>query len=232
MRIATRISDWYFRHRYAILFYSLLTTTAFEPIVGTVIQHAPYTRALLGANLVLAVLSSMTGTLRRVLLVFAVTIWLAQLPLAVLFDDDFSTERLTVWSIIAMMSAASSVYYAMQARRIDSKHLYAALSAYLIAGLFFGAVHHLIEELVPGSYSIDGALLTGVFNIEDSIYFSFVTLATLGYGDILPKSEAARGIATAEALSGQLYLAVMIARIVSLYAPGGRRRRRASSTVD
>ena len=54
----------------------------------------------------------------------------------------------------------------------------------------------------------------------NSEYYSFVTLATLGYGDIVPRSEAARGLAIMEAVAGQLYLAVLIARLVSLYVLG------------
>jgi hypothetical protein len=57
--------------------------------------------------------------------------------------------------------------------------------------------------------------------MPSAIYFSFVTLATLGYGDVLPRSETARGIAIVEAIAGQLFLAVMIARLVSIYARTG-----------
>jgi len=60
-----------------------------------------------------------------------------------------------------------------------------------------------------------------------AIYYSFVTLTTLGYGDIVPRSEVARGLAIMEALVGQLYLAVMVARLVSLYVAGeGKRNHR------
>jgi voltage-gated potassium channel Kch len=52
------------------------------------------------------------------------------------------------------------------------------------------------------------------------MYFSFVTLATLGYGDIVPRSDIARGLAIVEGVGGQLFLAVLIARLVSLYARG------------
>lgn len=219
MSIAKSISTWYFQRRYAILFYSLLTTIAFEPVVGAVVEHSPITRSLLGANLVIAVLSSMTGRLRRVLFAVALTVWVAQIPLSWFFGFDLSFGRLAAWTIVAMMSAASSVLFAIRARRVDSQHVYATLSAYLLAGLFFGTIHQMIETAQPGSYSIAGVVQTGAFHIEDAIYFSFVTLATLGYGDILPVSGAARGISTVEAIAGQLYLAVMIARIVSLYVP-------------
>ena len=51
-----------------------------------------------------------------------------------------------------------------------------------------------------------------------AVYYSFVTIATLGYGDIVPASHPARGLAILEAVSGQMYLAVLIARLVALYA--------------
>ena len=53
-----------------------------------------------------------------------------------------------------------------------------------------------------------------------AIYFSFVTLATLGYGDIVPRTDVARGLAIVEGVGGQLFLAVMVARLVSLYGRG------------
>ena len=50
-----------------------------------------------------------------------------------------------------------------------------------------------------------------------AVYFSFVTIATLGYGDIVPKSEVTQGMAVLQAVGGQMYLAVLVARMVSLY---------------
>ena len=58
-----------------------------------------------------------------------------------------------------------------------------------------------------------------------SLYFSFVTLTTLGYGDITPTSPAARMLAVVEAIMGQLYIAVLVARLVGAYIAGGEGRR-------
>jgi voltage-gated potassium channel Kch len=54
-----------------------------------------------------------------------------------------------------------------------------------------------------------------------AMYFSFVTLATLGYGDIVPHTDLARGVAMVEGIGGQLFLAVLVARLVSLYSRRG-----------
>ena len=67
----------------------------------------------------------------------------------------------------------------MGARKVDSEHLYAALNAYLLAGIYFGLLYWVLEEMNPGTFTA-----TGDFSRTSAIYFSFVTLATLGYGDI------------------------------------------------
>jgi voltage-gated potassium channel Kch len=88
----------------------------------------------------------------------------------------------------------------------------AALSAYLLAGIFFGIFYWVLERIGPGTFNA-----TAEFSGMSAIYFSFVTIATLGYGDIVPRSDVARGLAIVEGVGGQLFLAVMVARLVSLY---------------
>jgi hypothetical protein len=102
----------------------------------------------------------------------------------------------------------------------DREHLYAGLSAYLLAGIFFGVFYWVLERTWSGSFVIAGEGAQSNFSLPAAIYYSFVTLTTLGYGDITPRSEVGRGLAIMEAVAGQLYLAVMIARLVSFYAAG------------
>jgi hypothetical protein len=74
-----------------------------------------------------------------------------------------------------------------------------------------------LESFWPGS--IVGPDTTTEFI---SIYYSFVTLATLGYGDFLPRTDIARGLATFEVIGGQLFLAAMVARLVGLFVPNAK----------
>lgn len=97
--------------------------------------------------------------------------------------------------------------------RVDAERVSAALCVYLLAGIAFGGFFAAIEAAAPGSLAG-----TGTIDLDDAVYFSFVTLATLGYGDIVPAASATRALAVLEAVFGQLYLAVLIARLVSLYA--------------
>jgi Ion channel len=97
--------------------------------------------------------------------------------------------------------------------RVDAERIAAALCVYLLAGIGFGGIFATLEATASGSFSSPAPI-----DLGGAVYFSFVTLATLGYGDIVPVSSAARALAVLEAVFGQLYLAVLIARLVSLYA--------------
>jgi voltage-gated potassium channel Kch len=99
-------------------------------------------------------------------------------------------------------------------RRVTRDLLVAAASLYMLLGFAWSTLYRLIEWYTPGSIGTpDGsAMETG-----DSIYFSFMTLTTTGYGDFLPLSQSMEQIATLEALVGILFPTVLVARLVALY---------------
>lgn len=123
---------------------------------------------------------------------------------------------LTLASITALI--VFSIYcvlrYVMQARVITADQIYAGICAYLMLGFAFAAVFFLLDILQPNSFAVNTSLKE--MNGPDLMYFSFVTLATLGYGDITPLTRFARSLSALEALTGSLFIAVFMARLVSL----------------
>jgi len=214
---------WYASHRYAILFYTLLATLAAVPLLAALGRDAELLEIFLALSLLAGALGFKSGWRRGVFLVLTVAALMAHFALPQRFLGVMPAMP-AFWTVIALLSAASALRFAMRSTRIDAEHIYAALSAYLLAGVFFGVLYHGVEQVWPGSFNVAGA--SGEFPLFDAIYFSFVTLATLGYGDLVPVSEVARGLAIVEAVSGQLFLAVMIARLVSSHSQtaGGRER--------
>ena len=98
-------------------------------------------------------------------------------------------------------------------RKINGEVISAALCLYLIIGLFWGALYKLLNDLQPGSFS--GALLDqtgGSYQVFQ--YLSMVTLTTLGYGDIIPRTLGAAALCRMEAIIGQFYIAVVVAWLV------------------
>jgi len=98
---------------------------------------------------------------------------------------------------------------------VDAEHISAALDAYLLIGIAFGLAYWMLETALPGSFS---SVSMGALPPARAIYFSFVVQATLGFGDIAPIAEHAQGIVIAQAIGGQMYLVVLVARLVSLYS--------------
>ena len=97
-----------------------------------------------------------------------------------------------------------------------------AICVYLLIGLTWAFLYSVMEFLHPGSFSIDKFLpqdssLQPEQQTTLFFYYSFVTLTTLGYGDIIPLTTPARAISFVEAIIGQIYVAVLIARIVGLH---------------
>ena len=105
--------------------------------------------------------------------------------------------------------------------RMSSDRLAGAISVYLLLGLCWAMAYGVIAALAPGSFNGVGAPTPEQSrDVQNFIYFSFVTLTTLGFGDIAPVTLGARTLVWMEAVFGQLYLAVTIARMVSLQISG------------
>ena len=109
-------------------------------------------------------------------------------------------------------------------QRVTLNTICASLCVYLLLGVLWAELYSLAEVIDPGSFSFPLAkdIYPGKmrFGTEQSIvpvYFSFVTLTTLGYGDIVPLSAAVRMLVSVEAVVGQMYLAVLVARLVGLH---------------
>jgi hypothetical protein len=171
---------------------------------------------LLAGSLLAAILPLSVVRNHPALLVGMVLIWLARPVSGWLDQRVLSTLTLGIWTLIGLVAAAAALRFAMRGSHVDAERLYAALSAYLLAGICFGLLYWVLEQMIPDAFNV-----TGSFSQASAIYFSFVTLATLGYGDIAPRADIARGLAIVEGVGGQLFLAVLVARLVSLYSKPG-----------
>lgn len=108
--------------------------------------------------------------------------------------------------------------FVIAAKKVNSDLIFASLCAYLLVALVWSRIYVLIELFVPGSFSVDASLFQNSEEIAALFtYYSFVTISTLGYGDVAPITQLARSWATMEAILGQLYLAIVVARLMGLY---------------
>jgi voltage-gated potassium channel len=208
------LAAMYGSHRYGILFYTLLFTLAAAPLLTVLRFNADMLQIFLAFNLLIALLGVPGERWRTVLILLAAVAMGLRIVPASAVGGGVTWGALAVAISLALLAAFSAARFAVRARVISAEQIYAALSVYLLAGLFFGFLHWEIELTWPGSFGDAGASPRAPFPLSTAIYFSFVTLATLGYGDVVPKTELARGVAVLEAVGGQLYVAVTIARLV------------------
>jgi hypothetical protein len=104
----------------------------------------------------------------------------------------------------------------LRSERVTGDTLCGAIAVYLLIGLTWSVGYMLIEYLQPGSFRL---VLEGTLQATDKdlLYFGYVTLATLGYGDVLPVTHAARSQAVLEGLCGIIYIAILVARLIGLH---------------
>jgi hypothetical protein len=114
--------------------------------------------------------------------------------------------------------------FLLKQNRVSADMILGAINVYLLFAIAFMFLHAFVEVSTPGSYLYQGESLSAVFKGHPEVgalafllYFSVVTMTTLGYGDIAPAVPAARMLCSLEAVIGQLFVAVFIARMVALH---------------
>src|SRR5512141_3157653 len=110
--------------------------------------------------------------------------------------------------------------FVFRSRRLSIDGIFATVAVYLLVALMFAQLYLLLLAANPHGFSLPVAAAERSPHLlqSDMLYFSLVTLATVGYGDILPQSEVARMLAMLEAVAGQFYVAVVVAVFVGMYA--------------
>ncbi len=105
------------------------------------------------------------------------------------------------------------------AKSIDAQEIYGVISAYLLIGILFSQIFDIVLIIDPAAISFDPKNIAGgVLHGGDVLYFSFVTLATVGYGDMTPGVPVTRAICVLESIVGIMYVAIFIARFVSIHS--------------
>ena len=144
--------------------------------------------------------------------------------LGITHNDWLYITRQLLAAMFLSLVAISLIKFVFSCKKVTFDLISAALCAYLIIGFLWVSLYCVIENIQPGSFLLpeDGL---GAFIGQDlegdlfarQLYFSFVTLLTLGYGDLVPVNSVARLLAITEAFVGQVFLVVLVARLVGVH---------------
>ncbi len=109
--------------------------------------------------------------------------------------------------------------YVLSPGRITLDRIFASLTAYMTMALFWALIYRALYVLEPRSFRFDSTIERATVPFYDFLYFSYATITTTGYGDIVPNSHQVQSFAIVEQMVGVLYVAILVARLTNLYAP-------------
>jgi hypothetical protein len=133
--------------------------------------------------------------------------------------DPFGPWRAGASCVTIGLFAVVTLFRVFAPGEITAHRLVGAVAAYLLVGLTWALAYEWLELVRPGSLQVGASPADGAY--PATLYFSFVTLTTVGYGDVTPVSQQARALSNLESLIGVLYPAVLIGRLLSMDAVGG-----------
>lgn len=144
-------------------------------------------------------------------------VWFVSAVVYALDPGNFWKTQITF--VILLVFHVNIIWVLMRfifsAEKVNADVIYAACAVYFLLSFIFVPIYGILETAVPGSY-VDNTL-GGPIQWQQFVYFSLITLSTAGYGDILPTTMWARMLAGIEVTIGVLYVAILVARLVSLY---------------
>lgn len=132
--------------------------------------------------------------------------------------DGYRAAGLFATAALLLLALLTVLYHVLQENEVTLSIVMAAVLAYALVGMAAANTYNAIDLVTDSPFFAQGAQPRG-----DYSYFAFVTLTTLGYGDLSPGTELAKRLVVIEVFIGQVFLVVLVARLVSLWGP--RRRR-------
>ena len=167
------------------------------------------------------------STIRRHVVIAAVISALQVLSAAIHLKTGSILSDVTAAALIAIFYIYVLVMvlaYVIKGTEATRDKIIGAVSIYLLIGFTWASFYYMIFSLQPEAFLVNDTLLTRTGQSQpDFVYFSFITLLTVGYGDVRPISGIARSLAMLEGVVGVLYIGVFISRLLSLYKPQSKK---------
>jgi Ion channel len=214
----------YVTDRFFYLLASLLLLVALSPLTGSPDQPKILSEILFTAILLSGIWSVSRKSRDTIVALILAVPMLTTLWLNLWFDNKSLSLASDIASAIFLIYTMAIILgFIFKQQLVTKDVIFASVVVYLVIGVLWSLFYSMFEILAPGSFAFANAE-PGTSPLQFS-YFSFVTLTTLGYGDIAPLSPPAKSFAILEAIIGQMYIAVLIARLVGMYAANLTRKR-------
>ena len=210
--------------RHLILLLALLTIIILEPVLSMT-RHGIVILNVIGAVVLLSgvyAVSECKEVFVTAILLSILSIITTWLLLAYPGHAMVIFAHATMIIVLGFFAGAI-LHYVVRSGRVTADRIFAAICAYLLIGYAWAFAYALLDEFSPGAFASPTEVARNdyVGRVIQMRYFSFMTLATVGYGDIVPRTPGARTMAILEAILGQFYLVALIGRLVGLHIVHG-----------
>lgn len=197
---------------FLILLVSLFTIVSFidNPVHANLFETVNYSLLLVSG---LYAFSDVKNFLRFTMVFFIIAIIVDWMQFFNPEGEMVNTLRALLSAPVLALLLIMTLKSIQTATEVRKDVLFAALSGYILIGYIGGFLTIAISLLYPGSYNI-----TERIDMLEALYFSFVTMTTLGYGDLLPLTQEARALSILLCIVGPMYVAILVAMIVGTYA--------------
>ena len=218
------------RGRFPLLLASLVALILVSPFLGEpdVRAHAGVRELALGLLFMTMLMTAAYAASRSRVTVIAA--WCLVAPVLLLWLVDLATgpdwvaiPRNAMGIVFVGFVVILIFRFLFSTVRVTTDTIAASLCIYFLLAVLWAEVYSIMEILEPGSFHVvgseaqDAPLGLGAGGTAMALYYSLVTMTTLGYGDVVPRSAPARSFAAMEAVTGQMYLAVLVARLVGMH---------------
>ena len=202
--------------RCLLLFLALLTLLIATPFLAGTIHGSK----LIGLVNVIILVTAVVAIERSGLaFVIATFLGLPTLAFQILALQSESPGHFALWwgfgAVFYAFTIARLLHYVLRRDSMTTDKLYGAVSAYIMVGILWAYMYGVLQYFHPGAYSYQGA--PKILDVSELIFFSFTVLTTAGFGDITPILIQSRFLTILEAVTGVMYVAILIARLTGVY---------------
>jgi voltage-gated potassium channel len=209
------------RHAFPHLFFALLAFTILAPLsTGSQWQRLVYLGLTLAVLVAGIRLSWFVPRTRLATLLLAVPAIVAAALNASASKSPWEAFLLAFAASFLILMTVRLLRKIVNDTVVTADTLYGAACIYLLIGITWALVYFVISRLEPGAFYVNATRSADLIGGWPSyVYFSFVTLSTVGYGDITPATQLVRSVVILQVITGVFYVAVLIGRLVDLYRP-------------
>ena len=209
-------SRWYFKGRFLTLLVLILAMLIVAPLVEEIV-HLRMLMDIFWSAVFIGVIYAVSHKKHRILIALILA-----LPMLGAMWSKYFVVNSALGAVGGLCGAAFFIFAIIQIlifiysqKKVTTDLIVGAVIVYLLMALAWSFIFGVVESMHPGSFSVPE--VEGISTSRSFLYYSFVTLTTLGYGDITPVTSLARSLCILEAVIGQLYLVVQVAWLVGVH---------------